>query len=117
VPLANLNEVSLPVFTESELSTDWVEAALDAAEDAEGATVVEAERAFHAYLDEDDRRRRKRLQQPHLHADPPARVPPGDFAAVPECFGLSVARPAGSPAHQVPPRVASYANFYPARSR
>ena len=69
VPLANLNQVSLPVFTESELMTDWVEAALDAAADGADATVAEAERAFHAYLDEDDRRRRKRLQQPHLHAD------------------------------------------------
>ncbi len=69
VPLANLNEVSQPVFTESELLTDWVDAALDVAADGADATVAEAERAFHAYLDEDDRRRRKRLQQPHLHAD------------------------------------------------
>lgn len=73
VPLTNLNEVSLPVFTESELMTDWVEAALDVAVDVavdgEDAAVVQAERAFHAYLDEDDRRQRKRLQQPHLHSD------------------------------------------------
>ncbi|MFN2418807.1 MAG: hypothetical protein ABR593_07785 [Candidatus Limnocylindria bacterium] len=35
----------------------------------EDATINEAEKAFHAYLDEDDRRRRTRLQQPHLHSD------------------------------------------------
>ncbi len=31
--------------------------------------INEADKAFHAYLDEDDRRRRKRLRQPHLHSD------------------------------------------------
>ncbi len=70
VPLANLHEVSLPVFTESELLTDWGEAALDATWSADDeATVAEAEVAFHAYLDEDGQRRRNRLQQAHLHAD------------------------------------------------
>jgi hypothetical protein len=70
VPLPNLHEVSLPIFTESELLTDWVEAALEATSDGdEDATINEADKAFHAYLDEDDRRRRKRLQQPHLHSD------------------------------------------------
>lgn len=70
MPLPNLHEVSLPIFSESELLTDWVEAALDATpEGDQEATINEADKAFHAHLDEDDRRRRKRLQQPHLHAD------------------------------------------------
>ncbi|MGH3695785.1 MAG: hypothetical protein ACRDRX_17655 [Pseudonocardiaceae bacterium] len=70
VPLPNLYEVSLPVFTECELATDWVEAALDAQPGGdEDTTINEADKAFHAYLDEDDRRRRKRLQHSHLHSD------------------------------------------------
>lgn len=70
VPLPNLHEVSLPIFTESELLTDWVEAALDATPGGdEEATINDADKAFHAYLDEDDRRQRTRLQQPHLHSD------------------------------------------------
>ena len=70
VPLPNLHEVSLPIFTESELLTDWVEAALGATPGGdEEATITDTDKAFHAYLDEDDRRRRKRLQQPHLHSD------------------------------------------------
>lgn len=70
VPLPNLHEVSLPVLTECELLTDWVEAAMDASPGGDqNATIDEADKAFHAYLDEDDRRRRKLLQQPHLHSD------------------------------------------------
>lgn len=53
-----------------DVHTDWVEAALDVAPGGDDdATINEAEKAFHAYFDEDDRRRRMRLQQPHLHSD------------------------------------------------
>lgn len=70
VPLPNLYEVALPVFTESELLTDWVEAALEATPGGdEDATIKQAEKAFHVYLDEDDRRRRNRFQHAHLHSD------------------------------------------------
>ena len=70
MPLPNLHEVSLPVFTEFELLADWVEAAMDTTPGGDkNATIAEADKAFHAYLDEDDRRRRKLLQQPYLHSD------------------------------------------------
>jgi hypothetical protein len=70
VPLPDLNKVSSPVFTESELLADWVETALGTAQGGDDdATISDAEKAFHAYLDEDDRRLRNRLQQPHLRPD------------------------------------------------
>lgn len=67
VPLQDLREASRPVFTESELLRDWVEAALGAMPGGDDdATINEADKAFHAYLDEDDRR--GWLKEPRLHS-------------------------------------------------
>jgi len=70
VPVSDLAQQISPVLVETELQRDWTEAALDArAVDQEILdTIAGAEEEFHVWLDENDRERRVRLQQVHLHA-------------------------------------------------
>ena len=71
VQLSTLAQAFEPVSTELELQYDWVEAAMGAAEeDCEFQGIIHnAEAQFGLYLDENDRRRRKALNDPAARTD------------------------------------------------
>lgn len=71
IDVPTLSETFDPIGTETELQWEWVEAALAAAPEGDDAAgiVADAEMSFTAYLDENDRERRTRLQESVYRAD------------------------------------------------
>jgi hypothetical protein len=71
VDVPTLADAFVAIATETELQYEWVEAACDAAPDkAELLKIIdEAEIAFDAFLSQNDRERRKKLQEASTRAD------------------------------------------------